>query len=169
MPAPFGGISGRWNTLGPLPAPAGNRGYRVIPGQSWWRFVFLEWRVHLAGCLTGISVPSPLLGPSVSRGLYITDRESLQGLVTPTDFASRLSLSSRAHSECNYGCAVIEFDLSGYLLQHPVPLSRAVLQGLTAQGAREWIITDDVELNRNMIVTYVEIGPNGPRFYRITL
>lgn len=169
MPSPFGGTPGKWGMLTPLPNPANYKAYRVIPGEPWWRFVFLEWRVHLANLSVGVNVPAPFLKPTMSPSLYITDEESLRGLVSPTDFATRLCLSHKAHLECTYGCAIVEFDLSNYRFQLPKPLNHHLAPGVTAQGAREWIVTDDVELDRSMRVRYVEIGPHGPRFYDITL
>jgi hypothetical protein len=165
----FGGTPNTWLDLAPnLLQPA--QGYRVISGAVWWTLIFWPWRKYRAARAAGIPAPAPSLTPPGAPGVFFTDRESLQGLVSPGDYASRLALPPRAHAEFQrYGCAVIEF---------PVPPSLSVIapapypncqQGLTPHGAREWLAQGAIELREDMRVTYIDTVASGPRFFLLPL
>lgn len=164
--APFGGTPGAWPYLNPGSSPA--RGYRVISGLVWWRLVFWPWRQYLAARTAAITAMPPFLAPYGTSGVYFTDRQSLQGLLSPGEFATRLGLSPQTHVECQrYGCAVIEFDISGSASYgSPYP---GVVQGLTVGGAREWMTTGNIALNDEMVVTYIDTARSGPRWFTIPL
>lgn len=99
---PFGGTPGTWLSLGSSLSPT--EGYRVISGPVWWTLIYWPWRMFLAAQSAGIPASPPRLGPPGSTGVYFTDRDSLEGLLGPGDFAKRLGLPPMAHRDCNlYG------------------------------------------------------------------
>src|SRR5262245_16815768 len=109
---PFGGTPGSLLNLRPSTSPPA-RGYRIIPGAVWWRLVFWQWRLYMV--LRSAATPNiipPFLAPlSQTPQVYFTDLDSLQGLISATDFAQRAGLSLTAQTECQrFGCAIIEFD-----------------------------------------------------------
>jgi hypothetical protein len=165
----FGGTPGDWLSLTPsIQWPI--RGYRVISGAIWWTLIFWPWRKYLAARTAGIPVPVPSLTPPGAPGTYFTDRESLQGLMSPGDFATRLALPPRAHAECQrFGCAVIEFAVPPSLTVIAPSPYPGFPQGLTPNGAREWLTQGAVILRDNMRVTYIDTGASGPRFFDLPL
>jgi hypothetical protein len=165
----FGGTPNFWPSLTPnivRPIP----GYRVISGAIWWTLIFWPWRKYLAARTAGIPAPVPSLTPPGAQGTYFTDRESLQGLVNPGDFVSRLALPPRAHAECQrYGCAVIEFIVPQSLsVIAPLPYPGCE-QGLTPNGAREWLAQGAINLQDDMRVTYIDTVASGSRFFALPL
>jgi hypothetical protein len=169
---PFGGIPYQPNNnLSPVQT-APPLGYRIIPGSVWWRLIYWPWRRYLASLITPPPRPSPpLLGPpkpTGPQGFHFTDRESLEGLVWPIDFATRLALPGPTHLECHqYGCAVVEFNPTQYLRPQ---WSRTQYFGLTPLGAREWVTALNVELDISMRVIYVDRDPRGGhRYYYLPL
>lgn len=133
-------------------------GWRVVSGLVWWTLIFVPWLQYRAAITTGSSATPPTLAPPGASGVYFTDQQSLLGCATSASYAYRLGLYSRDQLHCQlYGCALIQFPVP----QNPAPRlppqsPGAASQGLTANGAREWIATGNVPLGRNMVVTYVE-------------
>lgn len=163
---PFGPL---YLTLSPRRIHLGSF-FRLIPGAVWWQLVYIPWRRYLAAVSTAtLGISPPTLAPP-GQNVYLTDQESLQGLVSPADFAMRLSLRARDHTECQlYGCAIIELTLPTgtiYTLPYPGP---GATPGLTAGGAREWLSTTNIDLASGMHVTYVENDRGRPRFFRFTI
>src|SRR5436309_1882539 len=105
----FGGVAGAFPKLVPRAQPPA-RFYRIIPGQIWWTLIHWPWRQFRAAVAAGgQGIFPPRLGPP-QGGVYITDRASLRGCLSPADFAQRLSLPAPTQLECQlYGCAVIQF------------------------------------------------------------
>ena len=173
---PFGGTAGSWVRLNPAPPPT--RGCRVIPGAVWWSFVFWHWRLYSAARAAGIVAVPPTLARAGVTSVYITDQESLRGVLSPADFARRVGLPASAQAECQlFGCAMIEFDI-------PNPTTNVIAppqypgtqQGLTVNGAREWLLTGgsplqggNLPLDAQMKVIYVEFGSSGPRYFELPL
>lgn len=154
---PFGGIPG---TAAPLlsPGPVPTRVYRVIPGAIWWRIIYWNWRLFKAARAAGRVAPRPTLAPPGVPGVYVTDRDSLQYMLHPDDFAHRVGLSQAAQTECNrFGCAIVEFGVpnpaNNVAIPSPFP---GTVQGMTVGGAREWVVNLPVELDDQMRVWYVE-------------
>jgi hypothetical protein len=169
MTCPFGGIPGTYNLLNASVSPP-KKGYRVIPGMVWWNLIFVPWRYYIAAQAKGLKFTPPTLAPLGASGVYFTDIESLEGLLSPSDFAKRLGLPPQAHRECDdYGCAVVEFNITPIhqpTLPSPAP---GAIQGLTTRGAREWITTGNVELHHSMSVRYIDVALNGSRDFAIPL
>jgi hypothetical protein len=102
--------------------------------------------------------------------MYFTDRQSLQGLLSPGEYAWRLSLPLPAHDECQrYGCAVIEFDVPAHINVIVPPPYPKVPQGLTPGGAREWFLQGPLELDENMVVYYVDTVGGNPGYFILPL
>jgi hypothetical protein len=164
----FGGTPGGWPNLTPGPRPA--RGCRVIPGRVWWTLIFLPWREYRASRAAGIPAPAPFLAAPGVPGLYFTDRQSLQGLLSPAEYAWRVSLPLPAHDECQrYGCAVIEFDVPAHrtvIIPSPYPRISA---GLTPGGAREWFLQGTLELDETMVISYIDIVGGKPGYFLLPL
>ncbi len=168
---PFDGIPGKWiQGLGPNPLPPA-RGYRVVSGLVWWRLIHWPWRQYQAAAAMAIAASPPNLAPHGAPGVYFTDIDSLRGLISPADFALRLSLPPQAHAECqSYGCAVIEFDVPHrHTCTYPAQMTGANMRGLTAGGAREWLTPGNVAVNNSMVVTYIDVSTSGPRYVRFSL
>lgn len=145
--------------------------YRVIPGRVWWTLVHWPWRQYRAAVATGTAgVSPPTLAPPGVSGVYVTDRASLRGLDTPSQFAYRLSLNLQSQSECQvFGCAVIEFNLpQGFELME-LPSLPGASKGLTGGGAREWLLAGNIALDDKMRVYLVEMTLSSPRHYRLPL
>ena len=164
----FGGAPGGWPRLTPGPRPA--RGCRVIPGRAWWNLIFVPWREYRASRAAGIQAPAPFLTAPGAPGMHFTDRQSLQGLLSPGDYAMRLSLPLPAHDECQrYGCAVIEFDVPAHF-NVIVPSSYpGVTPGLTPGGAREWFLPGTLMLDENMVIYYIDTVGGMPGFFLLPL
>jgi hypothetical protein len=125
----FGGTPNAWLSLTPSILPP-TLGYRIISGAIWWPLIFWPWRKYLAIRAAGIPAPTPSLTPPGVSHTFFTDRESLQGLVSPGEYASRLALPPRAHTECQrYGCAVVEFTVPHTLIVIAPPPYPDVQQG----------------------------------------
>jgi hypothetical protein len=108
----------------------------------------------------------PFLAPPGAPGVYFTDSQSLEGILSPPDFARRLGLPQQAQYECQaYGCAIVEFPVAQAVL--PPASYPGVMQGLTVAGAREWITQGNLALASTMVVTYIE--PAGTRYYQLQL
>jgi hypothetical protein len=166
----FGGNAGQFPVL-PRRLKPPLRVYRVIPGQVWWTLLHWPWRQYRAAVATGTpGVAPPTLAAPGAPGTYVTDRASLRGCDSPSDFASRLSLYAQAQQECQlFGCAVIRLDLP----LPPALLSSRMLPGaapgFTAGGAREWILAGNVDVAATMQVYYVERTAQGSRSFRLPL
>jgi hypothetical protein len=156
---PFGGVPGAPALLlQPLVRPP-TRVFRVLSGSVWWQRIHWDWRQYVAALSVGLTAVPPSLGPRTRPGIYFTDRQSLEGLLTPTQISHRLSLYGPTAHQCYlYGCAVIEFTAPSVLLLSP--------PGLTAGGAREWQSSANVPMAHDMVVTYVE--PDG-RWYKVPI
>ena len=118
--------------------------------------------------MVAIPATPPSLAPP-GQGVYFTDHESLQGFRSPGEFAIRLGLPRGTHTECQfYGIVVIEFEVLSpmyVILPPPAPSCR---QGITPGGAREWRTAEQVMLNQEMYVTYID--PTSPsRYFPIPL
>lgn len=166
----FGGSAGQFPVLSRrvhLPA----RVYRVIPGQVWWTLLHWPWRQYRAAVATGTpGVSPPTLARPGAPGVYVTDRASLRGCMSPSDIAWRLSLFAQAQQECHlFGCAVIQFDVPQPHALLPLPLLPGAAPGFTAAGAREWILAGNVALAETMQVYYVERTAHGSRSFRLPL
>lgn len=165
----FGGTPGAWPSLTPSPTPPA-RGHRVIPGAVWWRLVFWPWRQYLAARAANIPASPPFLAASGSPGVYFTDRQSLQGILGPADFAWRVGLAQPVQAECQkYGCAVIEFDVPDPTNAVIPPPYAGIQQGLTTGGGREWIARNNIGLDETMVVTFVDTTRSGPRYFILPL
>lgn len=163
----FGGTAGAWVSVSPSSPPA--RAYRVIPGSIWWTLIFWPWRQYLAARATGRSASPPWIAPFITPGgVFFTDAQSLQGVLSSGDFARRVGLSPRSQADCQVqGCAVIEFDTPSNAIQPPPYPGCA--QGLTVGGAREWMAPGNVALADTMTVTYVDTTRSGPRNFVLPL
>jgi hypothetical protein len=169
MPA-FGGQAGQYTLLAARAQPPA-RVYRVIPGRVWWRRVHWPWRQYRAAVATGTpGVVPPQLARVGAPGVFVTDRASLRGCDSPSDFAWRLSLNAQAQQECQiFGCAVIRFDLPQGFGLVPLPPLPGAAPGLTGNGAREWLLAGNIDLASNMQVYFIERAALGSRFFRLPL
>jgi len=112
----------------------------------------------------------PRLSHPGAAGVYVTDRASLAGCHTPSDFAWRLALNAQAQQECHlFGCAVIRFDRPNPYTLLPAPVLPGTVPGFTGGGAREWILAGNVALSATMQVHYIQRTATGARSYRIPL
>lgn len=166
----FGGTPGNLPVLAVRPQPPA-RVYRIISGQVWWTLVHWPWRQYLAAVASGSpNATPPRLSHPGATGVYVTDRASLAGCVSPSDFAWRLSLSAQAQQECQlYGCAIVRFDLPHPHALLPLPILPGTIAGRTGGGAREWILAGNVALSANMQVHYIERTLFGSRHFRLPL
>jgi hypothetical protein len=166
----LGGIAGTFPILAPRLHPP-NRVYRVIPGNVWWTLLHWPWRQYSAAVATGTpGVTPPTIAPPGAHGIYVTDRASLRGCDSPADFALRMSLNAQAQQECLlFGCAVIRFQLPQPVVLLPLPPLPGATPGLTAGGAREWLLAGNLALAANMQVHCVERTLHGPRYYQLPL
>lgn len=166
---PFGGVPGKPRALNPT-SSVPDWGFRVVSGLVWWTQLYWPWRQFLAARAAAIQASAPLLGRPGSSTIYFTDRDSLEGLSTPGEFAYRLGLHSRTHSECQlYGCAVVKFEIPDpALVSFPVPYLGA-RPGLTGTGAREWCLAANIPLAETMEVIYVEMTTHGPRSFSLPM
>jgi hypothetical protein len=131
----------------------------VLSGSIWWQRIYWDWRQYVAALSVGLAAVPPNLGPRTGPGIYVTDRQSLEGLPTPTQFTHRLSLYGPTAYQCYlYGCALIKFTTPAVPLLTP--------PGLTAGGAREWQAAGNVPMAHGMVVTSVE--PDG-RWYQMPI
>jgi hypothetical protein len=169
MPA-FGGQLGQYAVLTARAQPPA-RVYRVIPGRVWWRRVHWPWRLYCAAVATGTpGVVPPQLARAGAPGVFVTDRASLRGCDSPSDFAWRLSLNAQAQLECQiFGCAVIRIDLPQGFVLAPLPALHGAAAGLTAGGAREWLLTGNIDLAPQMQVYFIERTVWGSRYFRLPL
>jgi hypothetical protein len=169
MPA-FGGLSGHYAILTAQPQPPA-RVYRVIPGRVWWRRVHWPWRQYRAAVATGTAgVVPPQLARVGAPGVFVTDRRSLRGCDSPSDFAWRLSLNAQAQQECQiFGCAVIRFDIPHPLMLAPLPPLPGATAGLTGNGAREWLLAGNLDLASSMRVYFIERTALGSRYFLLPL
>jgi len=103
----YGGTAGQGLVLESLPQPPG-RVCRVIPGSVWWTLIHWPWRQYLAAIATGVAVARPpLLASPMSEGVFITDPPSLEGCLSPADYAARMALYTQAQMDCLlHGCAL---------------------------------------------------------------
>jgi len=101
--------------------------------------------------------------------VYFTDKESLVGVQTPEQFATRLGLARPATAECQrYGCAVVEFEVPpGRAITWGAPYP-GVQQGMTVGKAREWFLAGNVSLSDNMKVWIID-ATQGPRNFELPL
>ena len=164
----FGGMPGGWPTLTAGLWPS--RGCRVISGRVWWNLIFVPRREYRVCRAAGIQARAPFLTAPGAPGMYFTDRQSLQGLLSPGDYAMRLSLPLPAHNERQrYGCAVIEFDVPASI-NVIVPSSYpGVPQGLTPGGTREWFLQGSLELDENMVIYYIDTVGGMPGYFLLPL
>lgn len=168
MPSIYG-ITGQQLALAPVARPAGPV-VRIVGGRDFWKYLHAPWLEYQAA-IQGASkhaVP-PMLGPA-SGGIYVTDPALLQGCNGSADYAARLSLPLSRHQEIQfYGCAVIQFDpppAMAFLPPHP---HVGGVAGLTAGGAREWILGGNLALDSAMIVRYVLHQAAAGKWYEIPL
>jgi hypothetical protein len=147
------------------------RVYRVIPGQVWWTLLHWPWRQYLAAVATGTpGVVPPRLASPGAAGVFVTDRLSLRGCESPADFAWRLSLTAQAQQECQiFGCAVIQFSLNESPQLVALPSLPGAVLGFTGNGAREWLVAGNIDLNASMRVDYIERTRTGSRTFRVPL
>jgi hypothetical protein len=166
----FGGVAGQFPVLAPRPQPPA-RVYRVIPGRVWWTLLHWPWRQFLAAVATGAAgVTPPTVAPAGAAGVYVTDRASLVGCDSPSDFAWRLALTAQAQLECHiFGCAVLRLDLPQPVGLVALPALPGTTSGLTGGGAREWLLAGNIALGTAMQVHYVERTAQGSRYYRLPL
>lgn len=166
----FGGTAGQFSVLTSRAQPP-TLVYRVIPGRVWWTLLHWPWRQYLAAVATGTpGIVPPRLAPSGAQAVYVTDRVSLRGCDSPSDFAWRLSLSAQAQQECQiFGCAVIRLRLPQPFTLSPLPPLPGATPGLTAGGAREWLLAGNLDLDDNMEVHYLERRVKGSRYFRLSL
>ena len=169
---PYGGVAGQIRKLSPLSQPADNYGYRLIPAGAWWDLIMPHWRRYNAALARVILATPPTLAPKSSRGVYFTDRESLEGLIDASAIARRLALLPHNQIACDYeGCVIIKFNTSSLQnrIRHPKP-SGAAGRGSTINGAREWVIDGNVSLDYDMEALCIDWGRNSePRYYPIPL
>jgi hypothetical protein len=166
----FGGVAGHYSPLAAKAHPPAQV-YRVVPGRVWWRLLHWPWRAYRAAVATGVAgVVPPQLARVGAPGVYVTDRASLRGCPSPSDFAWRLSLPSPTQQECQvFGCAVIRFALPLPHVLAPLPPLPGAVPGLTGNGAREWLLAGNIDLASNMQVYFVERTALGSRHFRLPL
>lgn len=170
---PFGGTPGVWNS-GLLPSPTPPPvGYRLIPGSIWWPLTHWSWRQYLAALTSTPPYPAPpFLGPpkpaGTPSGIYFTDQDSLEGILSAGDFALRLNLPSSTQLDCQkYGCAIVAFQTAPHVI---APAGSTITYSVTPQGAREWVTTGNIALNTSMKVKYIDRAPGGgPRYFDLPL
>jgi hypothetical protein len=154
--------------LSPATLPGPRLGYRVIPGLDWIYEVFPDWREYQAGAMIGIHCQMPFLGAPTSNNFHFTDKQSLEGLRDPAEFARRLSFDLPAHDACQrYGCIIVEFEVLDPVRVTIPPVNQGTQRGLTHRGAREWLYDGQIELSSQTDIIYLD--PNGPMHYRIPL
>lgn len=161
LEAPFGGVAGDWPILAPRAAPP-KVGYRLITGQIWWELTHQKWLQYRALRAKGLKFFPPRLASMSSQGFYFTDRESLEGITLPEEFARRFGLSSRAQQECQlYGCAIIKFHLPerGNVVV-PAPYKDQP-PGISPGGGREWKTNFNLSLDSSMEVVYIYKDESG--------
>jgi hypothetical protein len=157
LAAPFGGLAGDWPILAPRAAPP-RVGYRLITGHIWWEFIHKELLRYRALRASGLKLnfPPPGLALRTSQGFYFTDRESLEGITLPEEFARRFGLSSKAQQECQlYGCAIVKFHLperGSVVVPDPY---KDQPPGLSPGGGREWKTNFNLSLDSSMEVVYI--------------
>jgi len=168
--AAFGGQTGQYAILTAQAQPP-TQVYRIIPGRVWWRRVHWPWRQYRAAVATGTpGVVPPQLAHPGAPGVFVTDRASLRGCDSPADFAWRLSLNAQDQQECQiFGCAVIRPDLPHGFVLAPLPPLPGALPGLTGNGAREWLLAGNIDLDDHMQVHFIERMINGSRYFRLPL
>jgi hypothetical protein len=166
----FGRNPSKFANLKALSQPPA-RVYRIIPGEVWWTLLHWPWREYLAAVASGTpGVRPPQLASRGAAGVFVTDRSSLRGCDDPGHFAWRLSLYPQDQLECQlFGCAVIGFDLAQPVTLLALPLLPGTSPGLTAGGAREWLVAGNIDLASNMEVHYVDRNSWGPRHFRLPL
>ena len=145
---------------------------RVVPGFTWSQRAFRDWLKYSASRNAGGTLLAPKLGRDTASHIYVTDEASLDGILSPTSITNRLGLSNPAQTECmRYGCVIIRFTISDPTVAIFPPLHMyAAQQGLTVNGAREWLIPN-IRLDRLMDVMYVGVSPyrGRPFWYDISL
>ena len=117
---------------------APSRAVRVIPSEIWNR-ILQDWYNYQQN----LDPEPPLLGRSSSDEVYVTDPESIFICNDASDFGIRLSLGDSTAQ----GCAVVFFDTNGLSVSVPQKTEAAIQDGLTADGAREWIINGNVAVD----------------------
>ena len=112
-----------------------NHAARVIPAalrdqilQDWDNYV------------RGVDPLPPLLGRPGGAQVYITDPESIFNCTQAVDFETRLSLVAGTTAN---GCVIIFLSTEGLGVAVPPAGPGAATNGLTADGAREWVITEN--------------------------
>jgi hypothetical protein len=135
-------------------------GYRIISGAIWWS-LYRQWRVYRAKLATATPSPSPILGPPGARGIYFTDKESLEGHEDPSKFGLRVGLSSQSQLDCHlYGCAIVGFAIQDKTrVTIPGAALPGCIQGLTVGGGREFFFNGNLTLNETMDIRYVDYLP----------
>ena len=121
----------------PVKAPTPNRVVRVIPSEIWGQ-VLQDWHNYQQN----LDPEPPLLGRPGSGEVYFTDPESIFICNNASDFGVRLSLGYSTAQ----GCTAVFCDTGGLLVSVPQKAEAAIQNGLTAGGAREWIV------NGNLVV-----------------
>jgi hypothetical protein len=166
----YGGTPGQFATVNTRANPP-TRVYRVIPGPVWWTLLYWPWRQFLAAVACGTpGVRPPQLAHRGAAGVFVTDRISLRGCDDPGHFAWRLSLSPQDQLDCQlFGCAVVRFDLPQPHALLALPGLPGTNPGLTAGGAREWLLAGNIDLANTMQVHYVDRTHMGPRHFRLPL
>lgn len=144
----------------PVSKTAPERGVRVL-SKTIWTILHRQWEDHKRK-----GTPPPQLAPPSARRLYFTDGESVQVCSQATDFGLRLSLWPPDLFQIQVGgCAIVYFDRADLPAEPEIPDPNLggttppgfpLPPGLTAGGAREWVLNNNVALTNTMEVFVVE-------------
>ena len=145
---------------------------RVVAGFTWFQRAFRDWLKYSASRNAGGTLLAPKLGRDTVSHIFVTDETSLDGILSSVSMANRLALSRTAQAEClRFGCVIIRFTILDPTVATFPPLHiHAAQQGLTVNGAREWLIPN-IRIDRLMDVIYVGISPyrGRPFWYDVSL
>ena len=168
---PCGGMAGVLNYVSSSVSIAvPTRGYRVIAASVYAEYIAYHWYEHHAKAMIGKHHPLPFLAKRSGPGVYFTDRESLEGILQPAEFAQRVALSARDHVLCQrYGCIIVIFTVPNTSLVQIPPPTAGASPGLTPRRAREWICPTAIEADETMDIIHVYPAPTGTFFYYLPL
>ncbi len=149
---------------------------RLVSGYVWDTVIFPQLQQHLLG-----AAPPPRLGPPSASSVYVTDTQSIAVCRSAEDFAYRLSLRlnlpipNQMYATLDplqemrlYGCVMFYF-VAPPQTRLEVPPITAVHgihpsnQGLTAGGAREWILHQNPSFDFRTMEAFV-VNPSGARW-----
>ena len=151
---------------------------RVVSGYVWDSIIYPQLQQHLHG-----RAPAPRLGPpsATTRGVHVSDPQSLAVCVSAEDFAYRLSLrlnlpvpgqpgtiQDDLQEYRLHGCALIYFILEPNVAVS-VPYGTTVHgfspsnRGLTVGGAREWLVQRNLSFDIHTMEVFI-VNSSGARW-----